>query len=611
MEIYHLNTEPYVNARYFPYSGKALQGPTTRFGTYHGARLKVNLDAHEIKFHSKFSDASLPNKHIHLKNATNGRIVYDSNPTDVYHLKYEVQNFEENKALTSSTVREVRGRLVRQTFRNWVHVSSDDLRHARVTKQKDGCGEFYICSTKWYVPDWLNERFDCSYLPRYEVPIPKKRVHSEHLICPELTILHSTTEHEIICRRKLKENDVNHRKDPFVTSTPRKPNIWQHSISPSMYEPLYHSIGDEPDNDLPTNATLHKAGTPATSQQGAFENSSYPNLSFGYLTNLANLTTPPGSFQMVPRAKLNQPSSNQMNLDPFFDSNMPNSTRSNSRNEFDFEKTQEYRQTRSEKERQYSNNTQLKSLHQSSSRGAVPKWIQPTNMFERQLHHEISDINSTNLSHSAVSSHELLALSIPRNTAVQLIDDTDRIRSRSATLLSMAKSPKAITASSCVETSSESNEPQKYMQIRKCYDDTNKYNEYCAFVALQEHKIEQLFIDAVEKTLFEKRNLQLKGARGFLRLAQVNLRYSKHSIEITEQANLARKKYFQAVKSYQSLPEKLAPAVNANIWKDVIATFGDNAVLPMPLKMKEFPLYEVASDFENCKMFMEMESRLS
>lgn len=599
-------SEPYVNARYFPYSGKPLQGPTTRFGTYHGARLKVNLDAHEIKFHSKFTDSSLPNKHIHLKNASNGRIVSDIDPRDVYHLKYEVQPFKENEALTSSTVREVRGKMVRQTFRNWVHVSLDDLRHVRVIKQRDNFGEFYICSTKWYVPDWLNERFDCSHLPLHEVPIPKAvRVHREHKICPEMSLLHTTNEHEMICRRELKEKDVNHHKNPFVTSTPQK----QNNI-------VNHSIGDEPDNYLNKNPTIYKAGGTAISQQGAFDDLSYPNLSFGYITNLANLTTPPVNFCMIPQTKLNQRSSKQirMDSDPCCDSPKPNSNDTNSTNEFDSENTQECRQTHIERERQISNvndNSQSKKTsHQSSPRGAVPKWIRPTNMLERPLLHEISDINLTRLSNSTGSSRKSLALSIPRNTAVESIDDTDRTRSRSATLLSMTKS-KEISASSCVDSySSESNKTHKYMQIRRCYDDTNRYNEYCAFVAIQEHKIDQLFIDAVEKTLFEKRNLQLKGARGFLRLAQVNLRYSKHTIEISEQANVARNKYFQAVKSYEMLPKKIAPAVNADIWKDVVSTFGENAVLPVQLNMQEFPPYEIASDFENCNMFLEMESKI-
>lgn len=69
-------SEPYINSRYFPHSSPCLPALTTAFGPYHGIRIRVGLDSHEVKLHAKFNDMYASNKHKFLKNACNGNLIF-------------------------------------------------------------------------------------------------------------------------------------------------------------------------------------------------------------------------------------------------------------------------------------------------------------------------------------------------------------------------------------------------------------------------------------------------------------------------------------------------------------------------------------------------------
>lgn len=135
----------------------------------------------------------------------------------------------------------------------------------------------------------------------------------------------------------------------------------------------------------------------------------------------------------------------------------------------------------------------------------------------------------------------------------------------------------------------------------------NRYNEFRFGYRRAKHCA---FINAVEQTMFEKKNLQFKGASGFPRLVQINMKYSANSAGISEQAASARRNYVRAVKRYTMRPMRRFPTVNAKIWDDVVSTFGESVAFPQKLKRKEFPIYEIASDFANCTLFIEMEKKM-
>lgn len=58
--------DPYIDNKLF---GSAVEQSTTgKFGGHDGAAMRVAIDCHEVRFHSRFNDPSNQNMHEWLKN---------------------------------------------------------------------------------------------------------------------------------------------------------------------------------------------------------------------------------------------------------------------------------------------------------------------------------------------------------------------------------------------------------------------------------------------------------------------------------------------------------------------------------------------------------------
>lgn len=62
--------DPYIHNRYFGTDfGMAT---STKFGLSEGANVRVAMDCHEARFHSKFNNSTNENNHEHLRNWNKG-----------------------------------------------------------------------------------------------------------------------------------------------------------------------------------------------------------------------------------------------------------------------------------------------------------------------------------------------------------------------------------------------------------------------------------------------------------------------------------------------------------------------------------------------------------
>lgn len=109
-----------------------------------------------------------------------------------FYLKFEIKPYNTKINMTESHIRTVRGRPDSQHFVNWLFVDAKELKNVRVSKITDEIGDFYVSSTKWFIPAWLRDE---------EEPIPSPTRHwggSEPCILPcDISFFHWTSEHEL------------------------------------------------------------------------------------------------------------------------------------------------------------------------------------------------------------------------------------------------------------------------------------------------------------------------------------------------------------------------------------------------------------------------------
>lgn len=131
-----------------------------------------------------------------------------------YHLKFEIQSYDEQILLVSTAARKVRTKLMQQHFRNWAFVPAEDLINAKMEMVVDNDGSHFVSDTRFYIPFWLqndDRRFMNMALPidKYlhfsveneeEMVYPKSPRNVRNRTC--LSIVHTDAEHRNICTQR-------------------------------------------------------------------------------------------------------------------------------------------------------------------------------------------------------------------------------------------------------------------------------------------------------------------------------------------------------------------------------------------------------------------------
>jgi hypothetical protein len=131
-----------------------------------------------------------------------------------YHLKFEVQSYNEQILLVSTEARKVRTKLMKQHFRNWAFVPAEDLINAKIEVVVDSDGSHFVSDTRFYIPFWLqndDRRFMNMALPidKYlhfsveneeEMVYPTSPRNVRNRTC--LSIVHTDAEHRNICTQR-------------------------------------------------------------------------------------------------------------------------------------------------------------------------------------------------------------------------------------------------------------------------------------------------------------------------------------------------------------------------------------------------------------------------
>lgn len=176
-----------------------------------------------------------------------------------------------------------------------------------VSKMTDQNGDFFVCSTKWYVPEWLRDSDNVALIqtmaPNYVKGAIMKKVQSNvpatnnqscrkrkisnssenFVTCDLISFLHSNAEHQKICM-----------KDPKMSMATSTPILRQSDVSRWPQNNMRHAINNRYESSI------------MNTEDSLFSN----YLTFGEVTNLAHQTTPDAPPLRLPHLLKNQPPQN-------------------------------------------------------------------------------------------------------------------------------------------------------------------------------------------------------------------------------------------------------------------------------------------------------------
>lgn len=140
--------------------------------------------------------------------------------------------------------------------------------------------------------------------------------------------------------------------------------------------------------------------------------------------------------------------------------------------------------------------------------------------------------------------------------------------------------------------------------LKKYVDSIFEYNQSILKRNEEANIVQNLFLDAVEKTEIETIRLNLKGEVGNKRNLQLAKRLSQNSAEISKEAQLSRDGYNKAAKTYNETRCKNKPKHGKELDKESELYFGTIFRTSLcELKIKFFPTYETAGDLRDTEEF--------
>lgn len=133
--------------------------------------LKGAMDAHEVKFHSKFTDIENQNMHSRLLNWKNGKkdfiisfafsfastffIFFPEKGEQVIELQFEIIKFDKDVKLFELKTESYRKGSQEYLFRKWCFLPEEDLKNVIVDILEEDKKRIVVSSTKSYIPWWL------------------------------------------------------------------------------------------------------------------------------------------------------------------------------------------------------------------------------------------------------------------------------------------------------------------------------------------------------------------------------------------------------------------------------------------------------------------------